>query len=69
MKLLVILLISWVDGSHSAFELPATYECGMAMDDARAQAAEMEFEYTKMECIYTDTIIVSPLPPRRPADL
>lgn len=69
MKLLVILLISWVDGSQSAFELEPSYKCGVAMDDAIAQAAEMEFEYERMECIYTDTIIVSPLPPRRPADL
>jgi hypothetical protein len=67
MKVLVILMISWIDGSHSAFELEPSYECGMAMDDAIAQAAEMEFEYERMECIYTDTIIVSPRPRPRPA--
>lgn len=68
MKFLVILLISWSDGSYSGFELPADYECNMAMDDAIVQAADMGFDYGRMECIYTDTIIVSPLPPRRPTN-
>ena len=66
MKVLVYLLITWVDGSQSGFKLPADYSCNDAMDDAIAQAGEVSFDYLIMQCIYTDQIIVSPLPPKRP---
>ena len=69
MKLLVILLITWVDGSQSGFELEPTYSCNQAMDDAIALADDVGFEHVRMECIYTDQIIVSPLPMRRPVGL
>ena len=34
MKLLAILLITWIDGSQSGFKLPADMECGDLMDEA-----------------------------------
>jgi hypothetical protein len=63
------LLISWVDGSLSGFEVPADIKCGDLMDEAIALANEHDMAYTIMECIYTDQIIVSPRPPPRPKDL
>ena len=69
MKVLVYLLITWVDGSQSGFKLPADYSCNDAMDNAIAQAAEVSFDYLIMQCIYTDQIIVSPRPLKRPTGL
>jgi hypothetical protein len=69
MKVLVYLLITWVDGSQSGFKLPADYSCNDAMDNAIAQAGEVSFDYLIMQCIYTDQIIVSPRPPKRPEGL
>jgi hypothetical protein len=69
MKLLAILLITWIDGSQSGYRLPADMECGDLMDEAIALANEHDMGYTIMECIYTDQIIVSPLPPKRPEGL
>lgn len=69
MKVLAFLLITWVDGSQSGFKLPADYPCGDAMDNAIVQAGEMGFEYTIMRCVYTDQIIVSPRPPKKPEGL
>ena len=66
MKMLVILLITWVDGTQSGFELEPSYSCNQAMDDAMALADDVGFEHVRMECIYTDQIIVSPKPMRRP---
>lgn len=66
MKVLVYLLITWVDGSQSGFKLPADYSCNDAMEDAIAQAADVSFDYLLMQCIHTDQIIVSPRPPKRP---
>ena len=66
MKFLAYLLITWVDGSQSGFKLPADYSCNDAMDDAIAQAGDVSFDYLIMQCIYTDQIIVSPRPPKRP---
>lgn len=69
MKVLVYLLITWVDGSQSGFKLPADYSCNDAMDNAIAQAGDLSFDYLLMQCIYTDQIIVSPRPPKRPEGL
>jgi hypothetical protein len=69
MKVLVYLLITWVDGSQSGFKLPADYSCNDAMDNAIAQAGDLSFDYLIMRCIYTDQIIVSPRPPKRPEGL
>ena len=69
MKLLAILLITWVDGSLSGFEVPIDTTCGDLMDEAIALAKANDMEYTIMQCIYTDTIIVSPRPMPRPKDL
>lgn len=66
MKLLVILLITWIDGSQSGFALPVDYECADAMDAAVLQAAAMGMQYEMMQCVQTDTIIASPRPPKRP---
>jgi hypothetical protein len=63
------LLISWIDGSLSGFEVPANIKCGDLMDEAIALANEHDMGYTIMECIYTDEIIVSPRPMPRPSDL
>jgi hypothetical protein len=71
MKAIVLsyLLISWIDGSLSGFEVPIDTTCGDLMDEAIALANEHDMGYTMMQCIYTDQIIVSPLPPPRPKDL
>ena len=69
MKLLAILLITWIDGSQSGYNVPTNMICGDLMDEAIALAKANDMGYTMMQCIYTDTIIVSPLPPRRPEDL
>jgi hypothetical protein len=69
MKLLAILLITWIDGSQSGYKLPADMECGDLMDEAIALAKANNMEYTMMRCIYTDQIIVSPLPPKKPEGL
>jgi hypothetical protein len=69
MKLLAILLITWIDGSQSGFALPPDYECGDAMNDAIALAKANDMAYTMMQCLYTDTIIVSPRPLPRPEGL
>ena len=70
MKLLAILLITWVDGSQSGYKLPADLECGDLMDEAIALAKANDMEYTMMRCIYSvDQIIVSPRPMPRPKDL
>lgn len=69
MKLLAILLITWIDGSQSGFKLPADMECGNLMDHAILLAKANNMEYTMMRCIYTDQIIVSPRPMPRPTDL
>jgi hypothetical protein len=69
MKLLAILLITWIDGSQSGYKLPADMECGDLMDEAIALAKANNMEYTMMRCIYTDQVIVSPLPPKKPEGL
>lgn len=69
MKVLAYLLISWIDGSMSGYTVPIDTTCGDLMDEAIALAKANDMGYTMMQCIYTDTIIVSPLPPRRPEDL
>lgn len=69
MKLLAILLITWIDGSQSGYKLPADMECGDLMDEALALAKAHDMEHTEMRCIYTSQIIVSPRPPPRPKDL
>ena len=69
MKLLAILLITWIDGSQSGFKLSADMECGDLMDHAISLAKANDMEYTMMRCIYTDQIIVSPRPMPRPKDL
>jgi hypothetical protein len=69
MKVLVYLLITWIDGSQSGYKLPADMECGDLMDEAIALAKANDMEYTMMRCIYTDQVIVSPRPMPRPADL
>ena len=69
MKLLAILLITWIDGSQSGYKLPADMECGNLMDYAISLAKANDMEYTMMRCIYTDQIIVSPRPMPRPKDL
>ena len=69
MKLLAILLITWIDGSQSGYKLPAYMECGDLMDEAIALAKANGMEYTMMQCIYTDQVIVSPRPMPRPKDL
>lgn len=69
MKVLAYLLISWIDGSMSGYTVPIDTTCGDLMDEAIALAKANDMEYTMMRCIYTDQIIVSPLPPRRPEDL
>lgn len=63
MKFLVILLITWIDGSQSSFGLPTSYKCEDAMTDAIINAHRLGYKYIDMECIYTDTIMVSPQPP------
>jgi hypothetical protein len=69
MKVLAYLLISWIDGSFSGFEVPIDTTCGDLMDEAIALAKANDMGYIMMECIYTDTIIVSPRPMPRPKDL
>ena len=69
MKVLAYLLISWIDGSMSGYTVPIDTTCGDLMDEAIALAKANDMEYTMMQCIYTDQVIVSPLPPRRPEDL
>jgi len=66
MKLLAILLITWIDGSQSGFNVPTDMTCGDLMDEAIALANKHEMEYTEMRCIYTDQIVVSPRPMPRP---
>lgn len=69
MKLLTILLITWIDGSQSGFEILPPMICGDMMDQAIAIAKAHAMEYEIMECIYTDQIVVSPRPPKRPEGL
>lgn len=69
MKVLAYLLISWIDGSMSGYTVPIDTTCGDLMDEAIALAKANDMEYTMMRCLYTDQVIVSPLPPRRPEDL
>jgi hypothetical protein len=66
MKLLAILLITWIDGSQSGYNVPTDMICGDLMDEAIALANENEMRYSVMRCIYTDQIVVSPRPPKRP---
>jgi hypothetical protein len=66
MKLLAILLITWIDGSQSGYNVPNDMICGDLMDEAIALAREHEMRYSVMRCIYTDQIVVSPRPPKRP---
>jgi len=44
MKLLAILLITWIDGSQSGYKLPADMECGNLMDYAISLAKENGME-------------------------
>ena len=71
MKAIVLsyLLISWVDGSLSGFEVPADMKCGDLMDEAIALAKANDMGFEMMQCIYTDKIVVSPRPMPRPKDL
>lgn len=71
MKVVVLsyLIISWIDGSQSGFEVPAYMTCGDLMDEAIALAKAHDMEHTEMRCIYENQIIVSPRPPPRPKDL
>jgi hypothetical protein len=69
MKLLAILLITWIDGSQTGFKVPADMTCGDLMDKALVLAKAHDMEHTMMRCIYTDQIIVSPRPMPRPIDL
>ena len=71
MKVVVLsyLLISWIDGSMSGYTVPIDTTCGDLMDEAIALAKANDMEYTMMQCIYTDQIIVSPRPMPRPKDL
>ena len=66
MKLLAILLITWIDGSQSGYNVPTYMTCGDLMDEAIALAREHEMRYSVMRCIYTDQIVVSPRPMPRP---
>jgi hypothetical protein len=66
MKLLAILLITWIDGSQSGYNVPNDMICGDLMDEAIALANENEMRYLVMRCIYTDQIVVSPRPMPRP---
>lgn len=66
MKLLAILLITWIDGSQSGYNVPNDMICGDLMDEAIALANEHEMRYLVMRCIYTDQIVVSPRPMPRP---
>ena len=66
MKLLAILLITWIDGSQSGYNVPNDMICGDLMDEAIALAHEHHMRYSVMRCIYTDQIVVSPRPPKRP---
>ena len=63
------LLISWVDGSLSGFEVPAEMKCGDLMDEAAALAKANDMGFDMMQCIYTDQLLTSPRPKPRPADL
>lgn len=69
MKAVVLsyLLISWIDGSLSGFEVPADMKCGDLMDEYIALANEHDMGFDMMQCIYTDHLIVSPRPKPRPA--
>jgi len=69
MKFLAILLITWIDGSQSGFKIPPDMLCGDVMDQAIALSRAHHMEYEIMKCIYTDQIIVSPRPPKRPEGL
>jgi hypothetical protein len=66
MKFLAILLITWIDGSQSGYNVPTDMICGDLMDQAITLANENEMRYSVMRCIYTDQIVVSPFPPKRP---
>jgi len=66
MKLLAILLITWIDGSQSGYNVPTYMTCGDLMDEAIALAHEHEMRYSVMRCIYTDQVVVSPRPMPRP---
>lgn len=66
MKLLAILLITWIDGSQSGYNVPTDMICGDLMDEALAIARENDMRFEVMRCIYTDQIVVSPLPSKRP---
>jgi hypothetical protein len=61
------LLISWIDGSLSGFEVPADTKCGDLMDEAIALAKANDMGFEMMQCIYTDDIVISPRPKPRPA--
>jgi hypothetical protein len=69
MKLLAILLITWIDGSQSGYNVPTYMTCGDLMDKALALAKAHDMEHTELRCIYTDQIIVSPRPMPRLKDL
>lgn len=71
MKVVVLsyLLISWIDGSLSGFEVPTDTTCGDLMDEAIALAKANDMGFEMMQCIYTDKIVVSPRPMPRPKDL
>ena len=71
MKAIVLsyLLISWVDGSLSGFEVPTDTKCGDLMDEYIALANEHDMGFDMMQCIYTDDLLTSPRPKPRPADL
>jgi hypothetical protein len=66
MKLLAILLITWIDGSQSGYNVPTYMTCGDLMDEAIALAREHHMRYSVMRCIYTDQVVVSPRPMPRP---
>ncbi len=66
MKLLAILLITWIDGSQSGYNVPNDMICGDLMDEAIALANKHEMRYLVMRCIYTDQVVVSPRPMPRP---
>jgi hypothetical protein len=53
----------------SGYTVPTYMTCGDLMDEAIALAKANDMEYTIMQCIYTDQIIVSPRPMPRPKDL
>lgn len=63
MNMLVILIITWMDGSQTFAMPPNGLLCSDYMVRAIIEAHNSGLDYANMECFTTEIIVASSLPP------